>query len=94
LSQERQFDGDLKSVMLWLVVGLRQTVKEEKTMSNNYKRPCLALSVTDAVSRSFGKTDPDADLDLPVVAAIADVVVAGVEVYTVVTSKKTEEAAA
>lgn len=60
-------------------------------MSNAYKKPCLATSLTDAVTRSFGKLDPDADLDLPVVAAIADVVVAGVELYTVVTSKQTDQ---
>jgi hypothetical protein len=62
-------------------------------MSNIYKKPCVAASVTEAVTRSFGKVDPDADLDLPVVAAIAEVVVAGVEVYTVVTSKQVEEQA-
>jgi hypothetical protein len=62
-------------------------------MSSIYKKPCVAASVTEAVTRSAGKRDPDADLDLPVVAAIAEVVVAGVEVYTVVTSKKVEEAA-
>lgn len=62
-------------------------------MNNSYKKPCVAPSVTEAVTRSVGRVDPDADLDLPVVAAIADVVVAGVEVYTVVTSKQVEEQA-
>lgn len=56
-------------------------------MNNTYKKPCVATSLTNAVNRSTGQVDPDADLDLPVVAAIADVVVAGVELYTVVTSK-------
>ena len=56
-------------------------------MSNSYKKPCVATSVTEAVNRSVSRVDQDADLDLPVVAAIAEVVVAGVELYTVVTSK-------
>jgi hypothetical protein len=53
-----------------------------------YNKPCLAASVNEAVNRSISKANPDADHDLPIVAAIAEVVVAGVEVYTVVTSKE------
>ena len=57
-------------------------------MNTPYVKPCVAASVTEAVVRSVSREqiDPDADHDLPVVAAIAGVVAAGVEVYTVVTS--------
>jgi hypothetical protein len=49
-----------------------------------YTKPNVAASVSEVVNRTA--VNSDADSDLPVVAAVAEVVVAGVELYTVVTS--------
>lgn len=58
---------------------------------NKYCKPVVAASLTEVVNRT-SIHDIDADMDLPIVAAIADVVVAGVEVYTVVTSVEIQDA--
>lgn len=62
-------------------------------MNLGYAKPTVVASVGEAIEHAIARTDPDADHDLPVVAVAAEVVtagaaivVAGVEVYTVVTS--------